>query len=426
MTKADLKEAWGKYCDTDSLVDSARKLLSKYDYRNTEHGVCTMLNEYFTNKEPLIRLLESSPNYNGNMRVVLDIELDRHTNPHKVEYKCRNFLYVINASTVICKQTDENGKTFNDYIKTGIKEFTARELLEHDFKERFVKRNENTTKFNKYSGNTKESETTYNQLRTLFSECFSYKPRSVVNDLIINRASRLSVPVDIAPGTKTSRAFNKVCVAYGLDKLPNYNKEFAAYADLVSSCKRKLKFFISVNPLDYLTMSFGNSWHSCHSIKNHGDWCGGCMSYMLDNSSIITYIHTDIPTDIEEGKIYRNMFHYHDGALIQSRIYPQSNDGATDLYEIFRKIVLNELSPLIGVGADSWKLMHNHIGDHIIDKGAHYRDYLTSQAYMLCTTEIDKSEETKINIGHTTICTYCGKEDESMYKNCLNHSVCDI
>ena len=426
MTKADLKEAWGKYCDTDVLVDDTRRLLSKYNYRNSEHGVCTMLNEYFANKEPLIRLLETSPNYNGNMRVVLDIELDRHTNPYQVRARCQSFLSAIHAFTVIYKQTDENGKTFNDYIKTGIKEFTAKELLEHDFKERFVKRNENTTKFNKTSGNTVESENTYNQLNTLFSYDFGNCPYSTVNDSTINKASQLSIPVDIAPGTKTSRAFNKVCVTYGLDKLPNYNKEFAAYADLVSSCKRKLKFFISVNPLDYLTMSFGNSWHSCHSIKHHGGWCGGCMSYMLDNSSIITYVHTDIPTDIEEGKIYRNMFHYHDGAIIQSRIYPQSNDGATDLYKIFREIVLNELSPLIGVGTDSWKLMRNYINDHVIDKGAHYRDYLTSQAYMFCTTEINESEKAKINIGHNTICTYCGREDENISKNCLNHSVCDI
>lgn len=426
MTKADLKETWGKYCDTDVLVDRTRRLLSKYNYRNSEHGVCTMLNEYFTNKEPLIRLLETSPHYNGNMRAVLDIELDRCNDPSRIGFCCRGFLNRINAYDAVYKKVDEKGKTFQDYLKTGIKSFTATELLEQDFRERFTKRDENINKFNRYSENTVESEQMYERLRDLFSNCFSVNISSTVIAPVIEKAATLDNPVEIAPGTKTSRAFNKVCVAYGLDKLPNYNKEFAAYADLVSPNKRKLKFFISVNPLDYLTMSFGNNWHSCHSIAHHGGWCGGCMSYMLDNSSIITYVHTDIPTNIEEGKIYREMFHYHNGAIIQSRIYPQSNDGAMDLYKTFREIVLDELSPLIGVDANSWELMKNHINGHVTDKGAHYRDYFCSHAYMFCTTEIDGAKETEINIGHNTICTYCGREDSSMYNSSLNHSDCKI
>lgn len=112
MTKADLKEAWGKYCDTDVLVDRTRRLLSKYNYRNSEHGVCTMLNEYFTNKEPLIRLLETSPHYNGNMRAVLDIELDRCNDPSRIGFCCRGFLNRINAYNAVYKKVDEKVKLF--------------------------------------------------------------------------------------------------------------------------------------------------------------------------------------------------------------------------------------------------------------------------------------------------------------------------
>lgn len=63
FTKANLKEAWGQYCDTDKLVDDVMSLLTKYNHRNSEHGVCIMLNEYFTNKKDLIELLQKSEHY---------------------------------------------------------------------------------------------------------------------------------------------------------------------------------------------------------------------------------------------------------------------------------------------------------------------------------------------------------------------------
>ena len=81
---------------------------------------------------------------------------------------------------------------------------------------------------------------------------------------------------------------------------------------------------------------------------------------------------------------------------------------------------------MIGVDANSWELMKDHINSHVIDKGAHYRDYFTPKAHMFCTTEIDGAKETEINIGHNTICTYCGREDSSMYHSSLNHSDCEI
>ena len=47
MMKAELKERWGIYCDTDKLVDDMMALLTKYHHRNTEHGVGEILNTYF-------------------------------------------------------------------------------------------------------------------------------------------------------------------------------------------------------------------------------------------------------------------------------------------------------------------------------------------------------------------------------------------
>ncbi|MBQ4155309.1 MAG: hypothetical protein IJD90_00720, partial [Clostridia bacterium] len=171
--------------------------------------------------------------------------------------------------------------------------------------------------------------------------------------------------------------FHKICHYYGVDKSPVsktdsrgrvqkvYDIEFAKYADMVSGGKRKIKFFISVNPLDYLTMSFGVNWASCHTIDREnrrrmdnsysGAYCGGTMSYMLDHVSIVTYVHNTMPESYETGKVYRNMFHLGgDGVLLQGRVYPQGNDGCTDLYKEFRGIMQKELTKLLGLERNSW------------------------------------------------------------------------
>ena len=211
---------------------------------------------------------------------------------------------------------------------------------------------------------------------------------------------------------------NKVCSTFELDTLPNYNKLFAEYADMVSGLKRKLKFFISLNPLDYLTMSFGVSWSSCHTIDKtntrnmpnsySGQYCGGTMSYMLDKTSFITYVHNDMPTSVEDGKVYRNMFHYEHNLLVQGRIYPQGNDGATDLYKEFREIVQQELGKMLELEQNEWLQSYNSCSSHTYTIGVHYPDY---KNFSSCNVSYPKGKDIydqAIDIGHERVCVYCG------------------
>ncbi len=63
MNKADLKAKWAAYCDTDKLVDDAMNLLTKYGHKNTEHGICVLLDTYFTNKKSLMDMFKESVHY---------------------------------------------------------------------------------------------------------------------------------------------------------------------------------------------------------------------------------------------------------------------------------------------------------------------------------------------------------------------------
>ena len=218
-----------------------------------------------------------------------------------------------------------------------------------------------------------------------------------------------------------SRAFNKVCAYYGVDKLhPEtvegktvypYNKVFAEYADMVSDLKRKMQFIISLNPLDYLTMSNGVNWKSCHHILD-GCYKAGTISYMLDATSIITFVVQGINDDIHKiPKVYRQMYHYKDNLFIQSRLYPQGNDGAANLYEKFREFMIKEFSSLLGANGE-WMYINGciHCANHIHSVGKHYPDYKYNKNVGIFYPVSKKSDiqNLKMTVGHETICVNCG------------------
>lgn len=433
MNKANLKEKWGQYCDTDELVDTMMALLTKYHHRNSEHGVCKLLDKYFTNKQSLIELFKKSSNYIGKMRIAFDIELAREIDVNAVYHFCNRFGRDVNADSAILKTVDSDGKCLTDYLKTGIKSLSVQDLSDANITGKLKENNAKRSLFSK-DGFLVETVTAKNNFYNAMDN-FAYVKTATLDS---SRCGNIQARVDykLAPGMKTSRAFNRVCAHYGVDKLPKYNKLFAEYADLVSDGKRKLKFFISLNPLDYLTMSFGNSWASCHTIdKNNerrmpnaysGGYCAGTLSYMLDKTSMVTYVHSKMPESIEEGKLYRNMFHFENDVLIQGRIYPQSNDGATDLYQVFRQFVQKEFAEMLGLEKNAWVKRNKAASCNTVSTGLHYQDYVHFGA---CNASYPKERESslynEVHIGHVKICPYCGEEYETG-AGWLAHSACVI
>ena len=435
MLKNELKERWGTYCDTDKLVDNMMALLTKYHHVCTEHGVCEMLNTYFTNKEALIKMFMTSDNYVGNMRICVDVELAREFNTHEIVSFCENFASKVGAKELIYKYQDDEGKTRQDYVRVGTKRFKAAQLcygnIGNTLHDHILKRN----RFH-INGVTIESSEEYRKFQKLIYD-FRFSPGNNLRSDTVNTLTQSKINGKFVSGMKTSRAFNRVCSIYGVDKLPNYNKMFAEYADMVSGLKRKLKFYISLNPLDYLTMSFGNSWSSCHTIDKtnernspnnySGMHCGGTVSYMLDGTSIITYMHSHETEDYEEGKIYRNMFHFDNGTLVQGRIYPQGNDGLTDLYKIFRRFMQIELTKLLNLKADDWIKKNGSCSQNVVSYGVHYRDY---EHFGGCNVsyprEMPSAYGGTVVVGHARICPKCGVEisddEDSGY---LDHENCD-
>ena len=428
MNKSDIKARWSQYINTDQLVDDMMSLLTKYDHRNTEHGVCCILDKFFTNKEPLIKLLQKSDHYTGDLRIVLDEQLERRGNENDIYCCVQAFPHNIKAADYIRKRTDVHNKTMGDYLKIGKQKISIADLESEDFNINLSARNEALAEFTS-EGFTKTSQDEYNRFETAV-----YPFRCITSSTISEEKVVDLTEYKISAGTKTSRAFNKICHHFGVDKTASYNKEFAKYADMVSGLKRNIKFFISVNPLDYLTMSFGVNWASCHTIDKanirrmgngySGAYCGGTMSYMLDSTSIITYVHNTMPENYETGKVYRNMFHFAgDGTLLQGRVYPQGNDGCTDLYKEFRLIMQKEMAQMLELNSNRW--IKRSSVTNVDSIGDHYRDYTHfSDCNISYPTERPHCQTQEILIGSHRLCPYCGRSTDNLGCSNLSHTHC--
>ena len=413
MEMHELKTKWGKYCDTDKLVLEMQRWLNAKSMRNTTQGICSMLDTYFTNKEELINLFANSNNYIGDMRIMIDTSIARYGDRNKIYSFVHNFPNKVESKKAIIKTVDDKGKTLRDYIHVGRKTVSVEDLANGKIeKVEFAKWHEVFDN----DGSTIKSVNEYDEFYRVMNNLQNIYCSSISKDAA-ERMNNINSSLKLAQGIKTSRAFNKVCTAYGVDKLPKYNKLFAEYADMVADGSQSIKFYISLNPLDYLNMSIGKSWTSCHA-PNSGHF-GGTVSYMLDKVSIITFVHHKIPTDIvSEGKIYRNMFHYKDGVLLQSRIYPQGNDGCVNLYDEFRNIVQKELAEDLGV-QNNWKASKKL---EVTSIGTQYPDYrYNSNISYVGSTQ----GATRMEIGHINVCPYCGREEATSY-SLIYHRNCTL
>ena len=417
MNKADLKAKWSKYCDTDKLVNNTMKLLKDYGHKYTEHGVCVLLDKYFAQKEPLIKLFATSKNYIGDMRIVVTKDFDRNINGDEIYYFFRSFHSNIDTNQML-KNTDANGKVMMDYLFAGKHVFNLDNLPSAEMKEEQLAK---LRQFDYRWGDMAANRVAFLEFSNYVNYFAGVYYSTLQKDYTADK-NKKEIPL-LKCGTKTSRAFNKVCNYYGVDQFKQYNKLFAQYADLVSDLSRKMRFVISLNPLDYLTMSHGVSWQSCHNIRN-GGWKGGTLSYMLDTTSIITFVIDNTEGPIHTiPKYYRQMYHYENSLFIQNRLYPQGNDGATNLYEKFRGFIIEEFADLLHIDGDwATNIGPGYCTQHIIEsKGKHYRDYNHNSS---CSIFYPKAKANtalghKMTIGHEGICVNCGAEHSVSGR--LNH-----
>ena len=356
------------------LQDKMIDLLEEYDYSYTDDAICDIIDRWSEQKETLINAFKQHPNYiDGKFMIAFDTDYEREIDKRAIK-DFVEWLYAHMPDAVVNCQHEEvkNDTRFISDIRVFIANLNvlchrALDNLDADY----------------LNGNFKQ------------------------------------VPATI--GTKTTRIVNKICDYLGYTKLPDYNREFAKYADALSPIKIKRHTILSINPLDYLTMSFGNSWASCHTIDKtnrrgmpnsyEGQYSSGTMSYMLDTTSMVLYT-VDAKYDGDEywnePKINRQMFHWGEDKLVQSRLYPQSNDNDGEAYTPYRNLVQEIIAkvfdfPNLWTIKRGTELMRQFVDSY----GTHYRDYYSFENCVMSRRK-GVDNDNHIAVGASPICIECG------------------
>lgn len=399
--------------DEDAVLESKRramKLLSEYDYSPTERGLDIIYDTSIRQKAWLYNLFQKSPYYNGNGQIVLPKQL---------------MLRSINVTQIV------------EFVEWAQTKLTDLKTLTTDEITKWLKVFEKITP-SLYS--TESGIVTEDDIKSI-EEIEEEKP--------IPNSIELAEKFSIARGQKWSRVISKIGKLTGLDKFTDiqevthngetekkdygWNYKFALFADAINPKKVENTLVLSINPIDFWTMSFGDSWASCHTIDKSnrrrkggshnysGCYSGGTESYMLDDSSIVVYYvdegkRSDTPYELTD-KVKRCMFYLGEDKLIQSRVYPDGRDGGdSGLAKTMREIVQYVIAQLLNT-PNLWKNAKG-IEDctaMIKSEGVHYRDY---QYYEDCNVSylrrINGDLNTKkITVGAYPICPACGDKHYS-------------
>lgn len=234
----------------------------------------------------------------------------------------------------------------------------------------------------------------YSTHKNMFKLISGLTVEEVANNTL-NKA-RVVGKISARPGDKISKVLGKVLVEDGVS---NAEKDAIQtdFSMLIQELTAKGVAVISIDPIDYFTMSENNSnWQSCHALG--GCYRTGTISYLQDPTSTISYVKpkTDIEVHYGDNKVitYSNktwrqivLFSSKLTYATQLRQYPNYNSANC---ETVGKMTIKVLEQLNGVkykidtknaecGEQSFIRMHN-----CYESGRYCYNDLTHEAFEYC------------------------------------------
>lgn len=442
--------------DKRELINKACSLLDDYGYEYDYSAIKQIIDEWEKSKADLLAHFRQHPNWDEDrLAIVLEAEFLRKFDGKKVtqyaEYirgKAREWLRereidMIDGHYVsYWKCQLSASKTYSDYINLLFsKGYSVDEA-----------RMENAAKL--CEANSIMNQIVYDNVYDMYVSKADWeyygKWSSIANvityigdgDHIITERLKMyfeQCGIEVAVGAKTSRVIRKLLTPYGIFADTERNdrgsliceQKYAEFADAINPLKVKTTTYISLNPLDYWTMSFGHHWASCHTIDvnnyreelngehtYNGCYSSGTESYMLDKSTVIVY------TGEMLNKIKRCNFHFSSdgGIIIQGRVYPDArDDGDTTYAAPLRQIVQEVISSVYEI-PNNWE---NKKGTSncscYIEESRNKTNYSDYYNYNDCNVSINKGipeMEARVYIGHAPICPQCGRTHDYQENIC--------
>lgn len=377
----------------DSITATAISYLSGLGISCSERGVKKNIEEWYKNKMPLLELLRKHPMWRENeLAIVTTItekrELDSSYFNYFDQLRSLCFQNSVVSHVILEKLRAHITSNYNDDVPENF--FTYFSLS-----------------YNNDSG-----------LRFVVENCFS----ETITDSVAEIINLIAPEFKFKGGQKSSRVLNKVFDYLGFTKHPEYNCIFAKISDCISPRDFKRTAVLSVNPMDYLTMSNGNSWSNCMCLTPSRNFDGfeyqgkhkaGCMSYLTDGVSLLFYTLDDNRFKSAElwkiPKITRQVIFYSSPHIIHERIYPKSIDyceSENNPYYVYRNCVWKIISECEEV-QNRWTPYNTIIKDK--PDTFMYPDWKYYTVLRYVNPNIPKQSNT-ISVGDKTYCIKCGEQ----------------
>lgn len=242
----------------------------------------------------------------------------------------------------------------------------------------------------------------------------------VVNNHVYQLMVRVGVDRGIRIGMKLGKALRKVMVNVGEDmefqEVSIFDKHLALFVEALKTTTVTETYYLSISYFDFMRMSVGNSWDSCHHIAG-GGWRAGCLSYAGDCVTGILYRESGR----NDSLISRAVVFFDDDKIWLSRVYGDSStiNGAMDL-------IAEQITTL----TDNSHTVSERMLRGFTDTGLHYADYESHEcmAYEYNHAILEYSASTRI-IGSDARCLLCDDrftdEEELACDTCISGLECE-
>ncbi len=239
-----------------------------------------------------------------------------------------------------------------------------------------------------------------------------------VESLITNKLQNKTIinSMPFPKGIKISKIIKQLTVASPIESRLIEN----IYSSFVNTFKIKGDLCISIDPIDFITMSDNDySWTSCHSLED-GEYRSGLLSLLVDSTTLVCYLKGKEPFDFfgveTTNKKWRMLIHYNQKYILYNTQYPFKNKY---IVEELTKHLINLLSK--GDNQTSYEIIKTNM-EHIIpfindnEENLHYNDLLASKPdgeYKNASCFLIKKEiecvDSEIQIGESPLCPVCGE-----------------
>ena len=476
------------------VLNQANIVLDKCQiYKKTEDrkGLLLDIEKSITAKSWLMdNIFKNSPYHNGKGQLILPMEIERAVDEdiifnyaYYIERIARN--YYLNEEAMINGYTYRSAEDKAQELKRLIRAVDYMNIPDDDIIIKgvpFSKYREKYDSFKNiiwdfeisdeyyYAGNniytTRENKNLYDKACVVADAIKHCIGKQLEDESDIEKLANAFPNSQCRKGIKITRVVQKCLKELGLyqvameNEKETFNKKYAAWTDAVSPMKVKKWSVLSINFVDFLTMSHGDTWTSCLNTDQKGKFVRGeyftgfnskrVLDYALDPSTMVFYTVDESYNGVDfelQPKSTRQLFHFGENKLVQARLYPQSNVSRRNIYTQYRTNVEHLLADAMGEanlwsapirGTISWKgnvvnipYSNKYDGDYIdflniACHGGNERDFQSEVNYVVFRGSSNQEDnDVPMIVGSTdAVCIMCGGDMGEHYHSSIMCGCC--